>query len=514
MLDCEFGQTGFIALEKGSTMKHSCCLILMFVFLTVFSVRDAMSQERASRVVIAPIPHGEKVFDDYEVFVNQKPVPVYWCRVSAVPLNQSWPGYQRPLDQTESAGFARWEMQGTVNVEVRSRRKINTIQIQPQSRKIESVRLDDHRISFELTRPGPIVVLVNGVYGALHLFPVATRAEQVNVQSKYTRYFGPGVHDVGIVKLSDGESVYVDAGAVVYGSIQGRGVSRVRVEGPGIVDASRLERKKGGGVFWFEGCRDVHIGGGIIQRDSNVWSTNIFNCDDVVVSGTALIGHWRYNSDGIDVCNSRNVLVEDAFVRSFDDSLVVKGIWEHKTKDTANVLFRNCVLWCDWGRAIKIGTETVAPRIHDIAFEDCDIIKTTHCAMSIDHKDRAAVSKVRYENIRVEMSPTMLFPIYQTSKEEKYTRPEQKRSPELFVLYVAKMSSVDSSRGTIRDVLIKNIQVTCPVPPVSRFGGFDAEHDLNGVVIKNLRFNGELITDEAGMNLKKGKYVNNIRFEP
>ncbi|MDO5565793.1 MAG: hypothetical protein Q4G59_03980, partial [Planctomycetia bacterium] len=180
-------------------------------------------------------------------------------------------------------------------------------------------------------------------------------------------------------------------------------------------------------------------------------------------------------------------------------------------------LFRNCVLWCDWGRAIKIGTETVAPQIKNIAFEDCDIIKTTNCAMSIDHKDRAAVSNVRYENIRVEMSETMLPSVYQRTKDEKYTRTLEKRSPELFVLYVAKMNSKDASRGTIRDVLIKDIQVTCSTEPVSRVGGYDDQHDLKGVTFKNVRFNGKLITSEAEMNLIKGnngKYVSDLRFEP
>ena len=57
-------------------------------------------------VTIAPAPAGEQLSDDFEVNVDDQAVPVYRCRVSAVPLNQVWPGYQRPLDQTELASFA------------------------------------------------------------------------------------------------------------------------------------------------------------------------------------------------------------------------------------------------------------------------------------------------------------------------------------------------------------------------------------------------------------------------
>ena len=69
-------------------------------------------------VVTWAAPAGEKLFEDYTLRVNGVAVPVYSCRVSAVPFNQVWPGYQRPLDQTELAGFAYWGMSGPVTVEV------------------------------------------------------------------------------------------------------------------------------------------------------------------------------------------------------------------------------------------------------------------------------------------------------------------------------------------------------------------------------------------------------------
>ena len=40
------------------------------------------------------------------MFVDGKPAFVYQARVSRLPVNQIWPGYQRPLNQTEIASFA------------------------------------------------------------------------------------------------------------------------------------------------------------------------------------------------------------------------------------------------------------------------------------------------------------------------------------------------------------------------------------------------------------------------
>ncbi len=499
-------------------MKKILMSSFIFLFIltaTVFAKQGKTEAEQpnGNNAVVVPFPSSEKIFDAYELTVDGKTVPVYECRVSAVPLNQVWPGYQRPLDQTETAGFARWEMNGPVQIKIASKEKINTVQIQPRSKDIGFKRIGEHQIVFELTKPESLAVLINGTHRALHLLPVAKCIRPVDIKAKNLHYFGPGVHDVGILSLSSGESVYIDAGAVVYGSIQGRNVSHIRVEGPGMIDVSRLNRKKGGGAFWFENCQDVYLGGGIIQRDSNVWTTNIFNCDHVVISGTALIGHWRYNSDGIDICNSRHVLVENAFVRSFDDSLVVKGVMRHKLKEASDITFQNCVLWCDWGRAIKIGTETAAPEIKNIVFKNCDIIRTVHAALAIEHKDRAAVSNVRFENIRVEMDKTMLPAVLQRSKEEKYSRKEEKRSPNLLILKISKMNSTDTSRGTIRNIYFKDIQVFCETKPISLFAAYDREHDLKNVVIDNLRFNNEVpVNSAAEMNLIVQKHAKEIKF--
>ena len=56
---------------------------------------------------IAPLPANEPRMDRFAVTLDGQPAPVSAARVSAVIYNTEWPGHQRPLDQTETAGFGR-----------------------------------------------------------------------------------------------------------------------------------------------------------------------------------------------------------------------------------------------------------------------------------------------------------------------------------------------------------------------------------------------------------------------
>ena len=47
----------------------------------------------------------EKKSTDYIVRCEGEDIPVYSCDVSAVPFNQVWSGYQRPIEQTEKTSF-------------------------------------------------------------------------------------------------------------------------------------------------------------------------------------------------------------------------------------------------------------------------------------------------------------------------------------------------------------------------------------------------------------------------
>ena len=138
--------------------------------LIIASLLLAAAQVSAGRTVLSwPAPDGEKLSEDYTLRINGQPVPVYSCRVSAFPLNQVWPGYQRPMDQTELASFAYWGMSGPVTVEVSAKRAFESVAVRPTSRGIKPA-IKGRVITFRLPKAGQVTVELDGTHCALHLF--------------------------------------------------------------------------------------------------------------------------------------------------------------------------------------------------------------------------------------------------------------------------------------------------------------------------------------------------------
>ena len=71
------------------------------------------------------------------------------------------------------------------------------------------------------------------------------------------------------------------------------------------------------------------------------------------------------NSDGIDICGSRNVTVSDIFTRVWDDLFVAKA----PVPEAKILYFKNSVLWNDFARPMEVGVEIRADKVRNIKFE-------------------------------------------------------------------------------------------------------------------------------------------------
>ncbi len=354
------------------------------------------------KVLESPV---KEYFSDTEIEINGAAARAELCRVSALPFNMPWQGRQRPLSQTEAAGFLRIVADEPVNVKVRLRKRAEKFTVRPLSENI-SVTADGGEVGFTLSRAGQYVFEAGDEHGALHIF-----VDEPRDFAEYgtpTRVFGKGLHDAGKITLKDGDRIFLDEGAHVKGVIYGKNVRNAAVYGYGVLDGGAETRddpncygENPNGCFKLYECENVKVDG-VTFIDSAVWVCNLFACRNVTIDDVKIVGHWKYNCDGVDIVNSSHITVRDSFVRAFDDVITLKGILPYRDLPVSDITVENCVLWCGWGRTLEIGLETLAEEYRDISFTDCDLIHNSAVAMDIQCGDYAEIRNVLYKDIRTE----------------------------------------------------------------------------------------------------------------
>jgi len=457
----------------------------------------------------------------YTLTLNGQPCPVRKCFVSAHPFNRVWPGKQRDFSQAEEAAFAFFSTDGAVEAEVEVAEDFTgEAVIRPLSAGIKVAR-NGRKLKFTLPGPGQFVLETGSDHNVLQIFadPVwkTTDAEKKNA----TYSFGPGIHFPGRIVLKSGDSVYIDPGALVYGEIFGLNVENVRIFGGGILDGSTEERVFGEcyepypvSTFKFYRSKNIRVEG-VTILNSACWTMNFFCCSDIEIDRVKITGQWRYNTDGIDLCSVQRAKITNSYVRSFDDTIVLKaldfyrfqdGMWE-TGRNEEDIEVRSCVLWCDWGRTCEVGIETGAKEYRNIIFEDCDLIHNSHVAIDIQNGCGADIHDVIFRDLRVEYQAHREASVYQESDDMVYDPNPKYCVPTLiwsdnneFSLkaFDPEYDVINHGPGCTHDILYENIQVfaedglpgklpvhiCCTVPGTPFFNH----------TIRNLTVNGRKVT--------------------
>lgn len=343
-------------------------------------------------------------------------------------------------------------------------------------------------------------------------------------------YFGPGVYEIEKLELHSGQTLFVDAGAVVYArTIRAYDCENIKIIGHGILDFSKFVRKvadvfveEDSGSISFIRCKNIMVDG-VILRDATWWTMTAINCTNVHYNNVKLIGMWRYNADGLDFVNSENVRISNCFVRSFDDGIVLKGLNKRRDGELVerldymsvrNYLIEHCIVWCEWGGALEIGAETVADEYTNIIFRDCDIIRNDQGALRIQSGDRAEIHHVTYEDIRVEYSRYDTNPVYQKTEDMVYRPLGELYTPEVIKgwMYWGPWTPGEPNFHSVHDIQYKNIQILTDkemgLPGIS-FSGAEKGHGFDGITLENIYWNGEKLTEET-ITLQTNEHVTNL----
>ena len=364
---------------------------------------------------------------EFKTSWNGQPLAVHPVRVSAFPLNRVWNGTQRALDQTEQAAFVSFDMNGPGELEVNGAASSSPTLL-PLSFAPRMHIGADGVLRVELDAPRHFTLFFGGGAPTLHVF--ANPPSPVPAQSGIRR-FGPGEHDVGVVVAKSGETILIEEGAVVYGAILVANAHDVRICGRGIVDGSRLARADHGSAAFraavaaglppsFYGA-EMAVNGitvyaservdieGVIVRDPPRWAVIVRGgCRDIEIDNVKIVGCWRYNSDGIDICASERVRVRDCFVRSFDDCLVARGDYlERDAPATRDISFERCTLWCDWGKCMEVWAGHRPCLIENVRFRDNAVVHPSGTVCDVTTWFASSDTRIRdiaFEDIEIDFA--------------------------------------------------------------------------------------------------------------
>jgi Endopolygalacturonase len=472
-------------------MKIKNIYILLIIILGC-----SCNSNKESNVIIYKAPDGEALNSNYKLTADGKLVPVYIAKIGM----ERRANRERAMDDQPNshlfydvAGFAYFDMkQGPVKIAVSIDKEIKTAKILPTSFRIIPV-INGKSLSFEIDKPQHLTVEINGEHiRSLHIFVNPEETDVPDPNDPDVIYFGPGIHEISeSLVVGDNKTVYIAGGAIVRcfnvpppedpNDVEARRAGRrqsiilsgknVKVCGRGIVDQENVNRMQSRQCFSVTG-EDIQMEG-IIIRNSSVWTVSLRGADRVHIDNIKLLGH-RANSDGIDICDSWDVLVENCFIRTLDDLIVVKTY--NREDGSGRIVARKCVLWNEVAHALSIGAE-IQQLVDDVLFTDCDIIGD-HCrewSLRVYQCDKGVVKNIRFENIRIE------------------------EAVKFASLWINEAQwSRDPERGYIENVVFKDIVVNNPGPLKKEieFLGFDKEHAVKNVLVQNVVINGKKISKE------------------
>ncbi len=431
-----------------------------------------------------PAPPGMPASPDYTLRINGEEVFVYHCPVASV---------------------ASVDADTAVRVEIRPAFPFERVRVRPLSRGIVP-EVGEGVIRFSAP-PGTLgaptllsIELDDELRRPLFLFVNPPEEDPPQPGQDGVLYLEGGrVHDLGRIELQSGQTLYLAGGAVLRGNIVAREAKNIAIHGRGIIDGSlhtyqTAHRER---LVHLIACDEVTVEG-VLLLDGRTWQVMPAGCEDVTIRNVKIVS-GSDSDDGIDLVGCRRALVDGCFIRTKDDCIAIKGFANYHERGglpVRDIEVRNSVFWnAEWGNALEIGYETRVDSISHVRFHNCDVIRCeaerygSGGVLTIHNGDRATVSDVLYEDIRVEEAREKLFDWKVCF--DRYSR--------------------DAERGRIQGVTARNVRVVDGPAPVSILQGYDQDHLLREITFEDVLIHGRPLRGATEGRMVTEK-VRDVRF--
>lgn len=452
--------------------------------LTIYDGPQTMTSSEAACITV----NGHELFV-YDVMVNHQHI---WSE-------DAMPSY---------TPMTYFDFDGDVTIDIQMpglNKRVESAVILPSSYGIVPEVSDGH-VRFHITEPGQYTVVYNDdVNMATHIFanPIETDVPDPNDPNVY--YIGPGEWTIDAITLEDNQTLYLSGGAVLHSIVSVSGSENVRICGRGIIDGSDYPAWTQAGSYArvpidLNHAKNVAVEG-IALINSNCWNLNSYASSNVTIDNVKIIS-GRQNGDGFTFQSCTNHTVTNCFVRSWDDSLVLKNY----SGSTEGITFRDIQIWTDLAQSMEIGYETdkgmtLDPEISNVLFENITVLYNFHKpVISIHNSDDAYVHDITYRNIVVENA---------------FMQGDNGNNNQLIemTLLNSGWSTVTDEFGSIDNVLLDGLTVLNTLDgkvPESRFVGHGPDNLISNVIMQNITICGNPILSLDDLNASVNEYCEGI----
>lgn len=414
------------------------------------------------------------------------------------------------LRQTGVVSIASFDFSGKAEVAVGFKDKIESARIRPLRHKIPYSKINDNEISFMLDRPVKLSIEFNGdTLNNLHIFANPMEENVPDPADGKVISYKPGIHRIegdGFLKLQSGQTLYLPYGAILKtkGIICDK-VEDVRICGRGTIDMgdymsenpSDQKRPNSQGVC-ATFAKNITIEG-VMFLNPNHYTIFLGQCDKVKIKDIKSFSSSVW-ADGIDCMSTKDLDVDDVFLRTSDDCIAIYGHRWNYFGDTRNISVKNSVLWADVAHPVLIGVHGLHEKdgdiIENILIDNIDIllhdeiIGQYHGALAINAGDGNIVRNVAFSNIRI----------------------EEIRAGQILNIRVFKNESYNPKPGRrIENVLVRDVSYSGP-EKISEISGYDDERMVEKLTIQNLVVNGRTVLKPEDAGIRIGKFVKDINF--
>lgn len=337
------------------------------------------------------LPTFEKTFSaSYAVAVQRsngtwENIDVHDCLCSdASKHSQMWRdwGNSKALRDTMAFSVLQNDFSGPVKIRVRRlQESFRDCQIRPSTYSIPLTKIDSRTVEFSLPsfdkrkvslefdgdRFHNLVIFANKPYEKAPLGSI---------------YYGPGVHNAGKIYLSEGQTLFLDYGAYVYGQVIAAG-NNITIAGNGVLSGEKMPHQGDNLYSWGDFLINCNAAPSYVQNlrfenftmiDGPGWNLIVGKADGVTIDGVNAIS-WELNGDGIDIVCCKNVEISNCFLRNYDDCITLKARFiVNPMTDVSDIKIHDNLIWADYARGLVVGPEAGSGNvghIHDVEIADC-----------------------------------------------------------------------------------------------------------------------------------------------